>query len=485
MLTYIIKRVIIFIPTLILISLLAFVISINSPADPVEQLTRAASMEGGVEDKTSAENNIKNEIRKKLGLDLPVFYFTLGLWADCDTLHLVPDQKNRANLQRLIKKYGDWPKIQLYNQQLLSFSKQIKSYPFNENEFEISNELSFLVLNLQQINNHSSVKQSFSEIENKLKIINYNSLKKSFQLVKKYYDDLVQNPNKYLTYIPKIKVNGLQNQYHLWLFGDLGIEEKRGKIGVIRGDFGNSFSDNQPITQKIANKFFYSFILVVLSIIISYLISIPLGIYSAYKKDQKFDRISSVIVFMLYSLPGYFVGTILLYCFANPDNLVWFPIGGVKDASIYQEDWSILQKIMHQTPYFVLPLITYTYSSFAFISRMIRGSMVEVLQQDYIRTARAKGLSEKRVILVHALRNSLLPIITMIADIFPAALGGSVILETIFSIPGLGLEIYTAVVSTDIPMIVAIFTLTGFLTVIGYLVSDILYALVDPRIKIK
>ena len=111
--------------------------------------------------------------------------------------------------------------------------------------------------------------------------------------------------------------------------------------------------------------------------------------------------------------------------------------------------------------------------------------MVEVLQQDYIRTARAKGLSEKRVILVHALRNSLLPIITMIADIFPAALGGSVILETIFSIPGLGLEIYTAVISTDIPMIVAVFTLTGLLTVVGYLVSDILYAIVDPRITIK
>jgi peptide/nickel transport system permease protein len=210
-----------------------------------------------------------------------------------------------------------------------------------------------------------------------------------------------------------------------------------------------------------------------------------LGIYAAYKKDQKFDRISSVLVFMLYSLPGYFVGTILLYWFANPDNFVWFPIGGVKDASIYQENWSVFQKISHQAPYFVLPLITYTYSSFAFISRMIRGSMVEVLQQDYIRTARAKGLSEKRVILVHALRNSLLPIITMIADIFPAALGGSVILETIFSIPGLGLEIYTAVISTDIPMIVAVFTLTGLLTVVGYLVSDILYAIVDPRITIK
>ena len=485
MLLYIIKRILIFIPTLFLISLLAFVISINSPADPVEQLTRAASMEGGVEDKNSAENSIKNEIRKKLGLDLPVFYLSLASWADCDTLHLITDKKYRENLQRLVKKYGNWQNVKSYNQHLLQFHNHIKSLQYTPEQLEISNDLNFLVLNLQQINHHESIEQNFSEIDTKIKTLHNPTTQIAFQDVKKSYAHLVNHSGGISRYLPKIRFNGLQNQYHLWLLGDFGLEEKRGKNGVLMGDFGNSYSDNQPILQKIGSKFFYSFILVILSILISYLVSIPLGIYAAYKKDQKFDRISSVLVFMLYSLPGYFVGTILLYWFANPDNLVWFPIGGVKDASIYQENWGIIQKISHQAPYFVLPLITYTYSSFAFISRMIRGSMVEVLQQDYIRTARAKGLSEKRVILVHALRNSLLPIITMIADIFPAALGGSVILETIFSIPGLGLEIYTAVVSTDIPMIVAIFTLTGLLTVVGYLVSDILYAIADPRITIK
>ncbi len=485
MLLYIVKRILIFIPTLFLISILAFVISVNSPADPVEQLTRAASMEGGVEDKNSAENSIKNEIRKKLGLDLPLFYLSLASWADCDTLHLIPEKKSRENLSRLVKKYGNWQNVQNYNHQLIQFHNLVKTTEYTTEQLEISTDLSFLVLNLQQINQHESINQNFVEINTKIQIINNSSLQIAFQEVKKSYEYLVNHSGGIQRFLPKLKINGLQNQYHLWLFGDIGLDEKRGKNGVLMGDFGNSYSDNQPIIQKIGSKFFYSFILVMLSIFISYLVSIPFGIYAAYKKDQKFDRISSVLVFMLYSLPGYFVGTILLYWFANPDNFVWFPIGGVKDASIYQENWSVFQKISHQAPYFVLPLITYTYSSFAFISRMIRGSMVEVLQQDYIRTARAKGLSEKRVILVHALRNSLLPIITMIADIFPAALGGSVILETIFSIPGLGLEIYTAVISTDIPMIVAVFTLTGLLTVVGYLVSDILYAIVDPRITIK
>ena len=142
-----------------------------------------------------------------------------------------------------------------------------------------------------------------------------------------------------------------------------------------------------------------------------------------------------------------------------------------------------MQKLAHQSPYFVLTIITYTYSSFAFISRIMKVSVLEVLGMDYIKTARAKGLTEYQVITRHALKNSLLPIVTLFADIFPAALGGSVILETIFSIPGMGFEIYNAVVATDIPMIVAVFTLTGVLTVIGYLFSDFLYAIVDPRIR--
>jgi peptide/nickel transport system permease protein len=131
----------------------------------------------------------------------------------------------------------------------------------------------------------------------------------------------------------------------------------------------------------------------------------------------------------------------------------------------------------------VLPLIAYTYSSFAFLSRIMRVGMIDVMGQDFVRTARAKGLNEKTVVIKHALRNSLLPIITVFANIFPVAIGGSVIIEVIFSLPGMGLETFNAILNYDYPMIVAIFTISGFLTVIGYLVADILYAVVDPRIS--
>ena len=136
-------------------------------------------------------------------------------------------------------------------------------------------------------------------------------------------------------------------------------------------------------------------------------------------------------------------------------------------------------------PYLILPIITYTYGSFAFLSRIMRIGMIDIVSQDYIRTARAKGLGEKKVILKHALRNSLLPIITVFAAIFPMAIGGSIIIEMIFSIPGMGLEIFTSILNYDYPMIVTVFTLSGFLTMLGYLIADILYAVVDPRISYK
>jgi ABC-type dipeptide/oligopeptide/nickel transport system permease component len=305
-------------------------------------------------------------------------------------------------------------------------------------------------------------------------------VKNEFEKAKVLYDKMLSQQSSWKSYIPKIIWYGSKNQYHFWLFGD-GKQRK----GVVRGDFGYSYIDSQPINTKIWSKVWISFSFSLLSVIFAYIISIPLGIYSAYKKDTKFDRITSIVVFVLYSMPGFFIGVLLLYTFANPDTLRWFPVSGIQDPTLYDPSWSMLEKIQHRVPYFILPLITYTYSSFAFLSRIMRVGVIDVFGQDYIRTARAKGLGEGKVVMKHALRNSLLPIITVFANIFPLAIGGSVIIETIFTIPGMGFEIYSSILNSDYPMIVAVFTIIGFLTMIGYLVADILYAVVDPRISYK
>ncbi|MFI5220334.1 MAG: ABC transporter permease, partial [Bacteroidia bacterium] len=263
-----------------------------------------------------------------------------------------------------------------------------------------------------------------------------------------------------------------------WLFGD-EIYSK----GILRGDFGISYVTKQPVSQVIGEKIFWSLFLTLISVIIAYCVSIPVGIKSAAKKDSAFDRISSIILFALYSLPVFWVATLLLMTFANTDVLNIFPASGVKPTGGYPDSASWLEKIKLTLPYLVLPTICYTYSSFAFLSRTMRVTMLEEINRDYIRTARAKGLSESKVIYKHALRNALFPLITVFANVFPAMIGGSIIIETIFTIPGMGFETVSAIHNQNYPMIIAIFTITGILTLIGYFISDILYAVADPRIS--
>jgi peptide/nickel transport system permease protein len=498
MLKYLAKRILIFIPTLLAISLSAFIISISAPADPVEKLSSSADKEGAANQQSNATKKTKQELRKKLGLDLPVFYFSFGSVSDCDTLYKVADKDHSACLSELSHYYGNWEDVSNYFHQLneAQFShsnlilddifeqnKGVDGRPaYSKNEInDVITESNFEINSMLETANPNVIASKFNSLDTLYSKYSFLSpVKNEFEKSKLLYDEMLSKQSSWKSYIPKIIWYGSKNQYHFWLFGD-GEQRK----GVVRGDFGFSYIDSQPINTKIWSKVWISFSFSLLSVIFAYIVSIPLGIYSAYKKDTKFDRITSIVVFVLYSMPGFFIGVLLLYTFANPDTLRWFPVSGIQDPTLYDPSWSMLEKIKHRVPYFILPLITYTYSSFAFLSRIMRVGVIDVFGQDYIRTARAKGLGEGKVVMKHALRNSLLPIITVFANIFPLAIGGSVIIETIFTIPGMGFEIYSSILNSDYPMIVAVFTIIGFLTMVGYLVADILYAVVDPRISYK
>ena len=486
MLRYIIRRVLVFVPTLFIISLLAFVISVNAPGDPVERLLNAADDQGGAAGNRSATEKLKQEKRSELGLDLPIFYFGLGTLADPDTLHKVPDKAHQTMLLRMARKTGNWPATADYFHSLNQAAEKtyliipdigVSEADANQQN-EAINRIKFGILGLMETSNETVIEARFDTLMSVASSLALTApMVPSLQNGKAKYQIVMANKHKWRTYIPTIQWFGYRNQYHRWLFGT------DGEGGVIRGDFGVSYQDQQPILTRIGERLQWSFWLTVLSVFLAYLISVPVGIYAAYKKNSVFDRASSVILFALYSLPNFFVGTLLLVLFANPDMLNWFPEGGVENAATFNQDWGFFAKLFHRAPYLVLPVIAYTYSSFAFISRQMRVGMLEVINQDYIRTARAKGLGENKVILKHALRNGLLPIITVFANIFPLAIGGSVIIETIFSIPGMGLEIYQSILNYDYPMIVAVFTIFGVLTLLGYLVADILYALAAPRIS--
>ena len=507
MLKYTIKRLFVFIPMLVAISLIAFIISINAPGDPVARLTKAAGDEGGADQQSGAAKKDKEDKRRQLGLDLPIFYLSIGDISSSDTLHKVQDRDHRENLEVLTHQFGNWTNVSRYYHALLDFQKSMQQINIDkivEQDSTIDKVKSHdLLINLKNnitgLLTLNKVKLVNSRFENINKIINnnndiFNPISEEYKELKEIRKQLELKQTRWKTYIPSIKWYGINSQYHWWLFGDLFHSKKTDRKGIIRGDFGISYADSQPIKNKIWDKVGISFTLALLSILIAYLISLPIGIYSAYRKDSLADRGMSLILFILYSLPSFFVGTVLLLLFANPDFLTWFPESGIKDPIIWSNHpewsdsfWGIFnwERIKHQAPYLVLPLFTYTYSSFAFLSRIMRVGMIEIVSQDYIRTARAKGLSERKVILKHALRNSLLPIITVFAAIFPMSIGGSIIIEVIFSIPGMGTEMFNAILNYDYPMIIAFFTLIGFLTMVGYLVADLLYAVVDPRISYK
>ena len=252
--------------------------------------------------------------------------------------------------------------------------------------------------------------------------------------------------------------------------------------GILTLDFGVSYRDQRPVMDKISDGVWVTLKMNIISIILAYLIAIPIGIYSATHSGSLGDRISSTALFALYSIPTFWAGTLLIIFLTNNDYLFQlFPVRGLYSTA-YDESWPFWKRFFDQAWHLAAPVLIYTYGSFAFISRQMRAGMIEVIRQDYIRTARAKGLAERVVIYKHALRNSLIPIITLLGGLLPSLVSGSIIVELIFSIPGMGKLSIDALLARDYPIIMGVLTLGAILTMIGVLISDLLYSVVDPRI---
>lgn len=261
----------------------------------------------------------------------------------------------------------------------------------------------------------------------------------------------------------------LHMQYAIWL------------KNLFTLDFGESFKDNQQVWTKIERRLPVTIKLNVLSILLVYLVAIPLGIYSATHLNTVTDRVTTLVAFVLFAVPLVWAATMAIVFICGGDFLYLFPPGGLNSLD-YSDSWPLWDRIKDQAWYLFLPVVLLSYDGFAGLSRYMRASMLEVLGQDYVQVARAKGLSERVVILKHVLRNSLIPLVTILASILPGIIGGSVIIETIFSIPGLGQLGYESVLARDYPTVMALLTVSAGLTLIGILISDLLLCVVDPRI---
>ncbi len=245
-------------------------------------------------------------------------------------------------------------------------------------------------------------------------------------------------------------------------------------------DFGESMStDRRPVADKIKERLWPTMSLAILAIGISLLLSIPIGIYSAVKKDKLFDTLSSTILYALYSVPSYVMAVPLILLLGVQWDLL--PFQGM--TSDNYDQLSFGGKAIDLVKHYTLITFCTTFGAWAFYARFVRQNMLEVLGQDYIRTARSKGLPEKTVIMKHGFRNSLIPLVTLMGLILPGIIGGSVILEVMFNWPGMGRLFFESMLSRDYPTIMALSFITACLVLLGTLLADLSYTFVDPRVS--
>ncbi|WP_172254859.1 ABC transporter permease [Saccharibacillus deserti] len=293
------------------------------------------------------------------------------------------------------------------------------------------------------------------------------------QMVPGDYITASQNPNMTAERADQLRaIYGLDKpaiqQYFIWA------------KNMLTGNLGDSFQHKMPVTKVINTYVWNSFVIAFVTLILSWVIAAFVGVFSAQFQYSFFDKVVTLLVFLLMSLPSFFIGLLAIKYFAL--DLKLFPTGGMTTAGLNASGWAYIKDV---AGHMILPVTVMTTLSVGSLTRYFRTGMLEVIRQDYIRTARAKGLNERTVIFKHAFRNALLPAITLLGFELPALFGGAMILERVFTWPGIG-QIYLASINMrDYPLMLGFTMFLAVLTLLGNLISDILYGVADPRIRLK
>jgi len=450
MFSYLLKRIGYFIPTFFVISLIIFFLSKMAGESLLCDQDSFYSVE-----------RCKEEAHQK-GYDKPVFYFSLSTAAHPDTLYRIFRAERRSALGKLIGQYGNWVSIQNYYQslqQLDEITSAIAQKNSNEHISSLLQSIELLYLSYKKEEINRLLKQMNEATEDTL----LKTVKPQLSILTQNFNKVTSEATPYRLLIPHIKWYGSNNQYHFWM------------SKFLRGDFGTSVRDQKPVVDKIMARLPWTLYINIPAILIAYLLAIPLGVYSAVYRGSRFDKVTSVVLLLFYSLPVFWIGTMLVNFLTTPEyGLKIFPSIGLAGPEL---DWENLSRL-------ILPVFCVTYGALAFMTRQMRSSMLETLQQDYIRTARAKGLSERTVIWKHAFRNSLFPLITIFGAVLPAVFAGSIVVEYIFNITGMGWLLLDSINARDWPVVYAVLMITAILTMLGMLLADLLYVAADPRVRL-
>lgn len=468
---YLVKRLLFLIPTLLVVSILAFGLTKLAPGDPVITMNLDFLANSGFRS-LKEEDDVYQTTAVRLGLDKPTFYFSILPAAYPDTLYRIHNRLKRDNLVQLIRRSGSWENVQLYFLALREMEKEVNNIPDSLR----NKDWSEIAGHIKQLYFISAEKVVLTRVDAIMKLMTPDKplalvLKVPAENLKASSDQMLLQKKLFNFYIPKFYWHGLNNQYHHWI------------SGLLSGHFGVSYKDGRRVEEKIGEALKRTLLLNGIAVLVAFLLAIPLGVWAATNRGKWLDRAITTFLFFLFSLPTFWIGTLLLVYFTTPEyGMDFFPTLGLVDPEINRNGNS-WQKTMDIAHHMVLPIFCLTYGSLAYIYRQMRNSMLEVMDQPFIQTAIAKGLSSETIIWKHAFKNALFPIITLIASIFPFLLAGSFIVEYIFQINGMGLVTINAIYSKDWPTVYAVLMLSALFTIAGIFIADVLYRQVDPRVK--
>lgn len=436
---------------LLLLSLLCFGLRAFTPGDAVERLMSPEEVRQSAED-PAAYDRAYRRTAAYLGLDRPLFYVSLYNAALPDTLHRIVRPAERAVVRQLTLTYGNWAAVSAYYAAVrrLAYAPRTTALPATIRPTArrlllqpTPPEVQRVLAELPDIAACAAVRAAFARLTT------------------------TARPGRLLW--PRLRWHGSDNQYHQWLGN------------ILRGDFGRSLRDRRPVGSKLWSPLGKTALLNGLALLLVFVVSLPVGLYAAGYQGGWFDRLSSVTLFLLFGLPAFWVATLLANYFTTPAfGMDFFPamgFGRLPPGASFGE-W-----LRIKASHLALPVFCLAYPGWAYVSQHLRQAVSQELTQTYVATARLKGLTYARILWGHVLRNAAFPVITLLGGVLPALLAGSVLIERIFNLPGMGQLLYTAAIGQDWPVVIAIVLLNGVLTAVGLLLADLAYAFTDPRVR--
>lgn len=440
MLRYILKRILLYIPTLLIVCVAIFYLSRQSPHDIVDHLLEN---EGLAEFDTDRANYEKEYVRKakEIRLDRPIFYWQIVPKNYPRNIHELIWKEDIALGRDLLKKGYEWEFIKEYNSEIKRYklSADVKSLPKD------LSDLAAVKLHLTQTDQSpglQSILNSFKDSKDKL-------------------------------YFPRFDFHGFDNQFHYWM------------SNMLMGEFGNSNLDGRSVMTKLKKALPWTLFISIFALLLTVIISIPLGVFLSTRKNKFSDRLGSLLSFGIYSIPTFWLATILVVFFTNSNYSSYlniFPSIGVDINSIGKTNLSYM---MSNWTKMILPIFCLSFHALSYMAMQTRSSMQNQLSKNYILTSKAKGMLVKNIHWKHALKNALIPIVTVIMAALPSLVAGSVIMEVIFNIPGMGRLVYDSILGSDWNVVYAVVIIIAFLTWLSYLLGDIIYALINPKIDFQ